>query len=75
LVRLKQNEASSDSGHGTTVAIIEAHQHHQDSGAVWQALAATATQNSEGEEARSSNGDCIIISNTIVQCIDWLKQL
>jgi len=74
LVPLQQNEASSDSGCGTTVAKVEACQHWQHSGAAQQAVAPTATQASEGQEARRSSGDCIIVSNTVVQCIDWLQQ-
>jgi len=70
----RSNEASSDSGHGTTVAIVEVRQHWQHSGAARQAVAATATQTSEGGKAMSSSGDCIIVSNAVVQCIDCLQQ-
>jgi len=74
LVPRQQNEASSDSSRDTTVAVIEAWQHWRHSGAKRQAAAATATWTSEGEEARSSSGDWIIVSSTIVRCIDWFQE-
>jgi len=73
LVRLKQNEASSDSGHGTTVAIIEARQHQQHSGAAQQAVSASATQTSQGEEAvetASSSATPLCSALTGCSCCD-----
>jgi len=46
----------------------QARQHKQHSGAARQAVSASATQTSQGEEAR-------IVGNTIMQCIDRLQLL